>query len=113
MSKKDKKKKQKQEEWAKEHRNVESWHAHDTNRTGAARSKMKLVSSEPPTDKSTMLKGTDADPVTEGHYYFENEVTDTLEEIRQKSLYDERDKARPDNNQFFEKYSNPLSSKGN
>ena len=34
-------------------------------------------------------------------------------EIRQRSAYSEYGKAAPDNNMFFEKRSNPLSSKGN
>lgn len=36
-----------------------------------------------------------------------------LMEIRQRSAYSQYNKARPDNNMFFEKRSNPLSSKGN
>lgn len=36
-----------------------------------------------------------------------------LMEIRQSSQYNKDDKAKPDNNPFFEKLSNPLSSKGN
>ena len=50
------------------------------------------------TDKSAMLVGTDADPVTAG---------------RQSSMYNDKNRARIDNNQFFETRSNPLSSKGN
>ena len=34
-------------------------------------------------------------------------------EIRQRSAYSDYNKAAPDNNIFFEKRSNPLSSKGN
>lgn len=34
-------------------------------------------------------------------------------EIRQRSAYSDYNKATPDNNIFFEKRSNPLSSKGN
>ena len=116
MAKKDKKTKSKSEQKkdrAIEHDHMESWHAHDTEQVGVVHSEMKLVSKTKPVDKSTMLKGTDADPVTEGHYCFGNEAEDTMEEIRQKSLYNDHDRARPDNNQFFEKYSNPLSSKGN
>ena len=118
MSKKEKKKtsaKQQEQraEWLDEHGNMESWHAHDTDQIGVKHSEMKLVSKTEPVDKSTMLKGTDADPVTRGQFHFENEITENLEEIRQKSLYNDQDKARVDNNQFFEKYSNPLSSKGN
>lgn len=45
--------------------------------------------------------------------YSEEEISNKVEEIRQRSFYDENNKARPDNNMFFEKYSNPLSSKGN
>lgn len=113
MSKTEKLKKECIKQRQKEHENMESWHAHDTEQTGVHHSEVRLVSSAEPVDKSTMLKGTDGDPVTKGQYCLENEEADTLEEIRQKSLYDDRDKARPDNNQFFEKYSNPLSSKGN
>ncbi len=36
-----------------------------------------------------------------------------LMEIRQRSAYSDYNKAAPDNNIFFEKRSNPLSSKGN
>lgn len=36
-----------------------------------------------------------------------------LMEIRQRSAYSDYNKATPDNNIFFEKRSNPLSSKGN
>lgn len=38
---------------------------------------------------------------------------DELMEIRQRSAYSDYNKAAPDNNIFFEKRSNPLSSKGN
>lgn len=34
-------------------------------------------------------------------------------QIRQNSHYDRQGKAAPDNNLFWEKRSNPLSSKGN
>ena len=34
-------------------------------------------------------------------------------EIRQSSMYNDKNRARIDNNQFFETRSNPLSSKGN
>ncbi|HIT90117.1 MAG TPA: hypothetical protein IAC41_06845 [Candidatus Merdenecus merdavium] len=33
--------------------------------------------------------------------------------FRENSAYDDKNKARPDNNIFFEERSNPLSSKGN
>ena len=59
-----------------------------------------------------VLKGTDAAPYTAGPKHF-TEEDDALSAIRQKSLYNSRDKARADNNQFFETRSNPLSSKGN
>lgn len=36
-----------------------------------------------------------------------------LDEVRMKSLYNDQNRARIDNNQFFEERSNPLSSKGN
>lgn len=59
-----------------------------------------------------VLKGTDADPYTAGPKHF-SEENDELPEIRQKSLYNSHDRARVDNNQFFETRNNPLSSKGN
>lgn len=57
-----------------------------------------------------LLKGTDADPFKAGPQYFDEHCSDS---IRQKSLYNDQDRARVDNNQFFESRSNPLSSKGN
>ena len=33
--------------------------------------------------------------------------------VKQEGFYNENDKAAPDNNPFFTKRSNPLSSKGN
>lgn len=40
-------------------------------------------------------------------------LSDTeVEKIRNNSSYSETDKAAPDNNLFFEKRNNPLSSKG-
>ena len=68
------------------------------------------------TDKSAMLVGTDADPVTAWPKYFaENTPEQEKEnaEIRQRSMYNDKNRARIDNNQFFETRSNPLSSKGN
>lgn len=68
------------------------------------------------TDKSAMLVGTDADPVTaEPKYFAENTPEQEKEnaEIRQSSMYNDKNRARIDNNQFFETRSNPLSSKGN
>ncbi len=69
------------------------------------------------TDKSAMLVGTDADPVTAGTKIFCGEHTGTGKkenaEIRQSSMYNDKNRARIDNNQFFETRSNPLSSKGN
>ena len=59
-----------------------------------------------------LLKGTDADPFTVGPQYFSEENPEN-DMIRQKSLYNDQDKARVDNNQFFETRNNPLSSKGN
>lgn len=59
-----------------------------------------------------LLKGTDADPYTAGPQHF-SEHNPEAAEIRQKSLYNEHNRARIDNNQFFETRSNPLSSKGN
>ena len=59
-----------------------------------------------------LLKGTDADPFTVGPQYFSEENPEN-DRIRQKSLYNDQDKARVDNNQFFETRNNPLSSKGN
>lgn len=60
--------------------------------------------------KNALLKGTDADPFPKMPV---DETDAEAPEIRQKSLYNHNDKARCDNNQFFEKRSNPLSSKGN
>ncbi|MCM1284034.1 MAG: hypothetical protein NC180_09390 [Muribaculaceae bacterium] len=61
--------------------------------------------------KNSLLKGTDADPFPKMRV---DETDDPeIPAIRQKSLYNHNDKARCDNNQFFEKRSNPLSSKGN
>lgn len=62
-------------------------------------------------ENSALLKGTDADP-------FPKRIIDETDDseisaIRQKSLYNDSNKARCDNNQFFEKRNNPLSSKGN
>ena len=51
----------------------------------------------------SLLKGTDADPYTAGPRFFSEE----------SSMYNDHDRARIDNNQFFETRSNPLSSKGN
>ena len=59
-----------------------------------------------------LLKGTDADPFTASPQYFSEENSEN-DRIRQKSLYNDQDKARVDNNQFFETRNNPLSSKGN
>ena len=42
-----------------------------------------------------------------------NEEDDEIPAIRQSSMYNEKNRARIDNNQFFESRSNPLSSKGN
>lgn len=50
----------------------------------------------------------DEDQITEGSL-----SEDEMMEIRQRSAYNEFDKATPDNNMFFEGRSNPLSSKGN
>ncbi len=60
----------------------------------------------------SLLKGTDADPFTAGPKYFPEE-DDEIPAIRQSSMYNDHDRARIDNNQFFETRSNPLSSKGN
>lgn len=60
----------------------------------------------------SLLKGTDADPFTAGPKYF-SEEDDEIPAIRQSSMYNDQDRARIDNNQFFETRSNPLSSKGN
>ncbi len=60
----------------------------------------------------SLLKGTDADPFTAGPKYF-SEEDDEIPAIRQSSMYNDHDRARIDNNQFFETRSNPLSSKGN
>lgn len=59
-----------------------------------------------------LLKGTDADPFPKENKQFSEETAE-IYEIRQKSLYNDEDRARVDNNQFFETRSNPLSSKGN
>lgn len=61
---------------------------------------------------SVLLKGTDADPFRKENKTFSEETAE-IYEIRQKSLYNDRNRARVDNNQFFETRSNPLSSKGN
>ena len=66
--------------------------------------------------KSALLAGTDADPIRAKATYNASEYQAQKEEaqqIRQKSLYNEKNRARVDNNQFFETRSNPLSSKGN
>jgi hypothetical protein len=47
------------------------------------------------------------------NYYDSEERKEKLTQIRQKSLYNDDNRARIDNNQFFEERSNPLSSKGN
>ena len=60
----------------------------------------------------SLLKGTDADPYTAGPRYF-SEEDDEIPAIRHSSMYNDHDRARIDNNQFFETRSNPLSSKGN
>ena len=68
------------------------------------------------TDKSAMLVGTDADPVTAGPVQLSYTTQDPEKEnaeIRQSSMYNDKNRARIDNNQFFETRSNPLSSKGN
>ena len=52
----------------------------------------------------SILKGTAADSFT---------ADDEIPAIRQSSMYNDHDRARIDNNQFFETRSNPLSSKGN
>ena len=65
---------------------------------------------------SALLAGTDADPIRAGAKYFSEDSAAEQQEnavIRQKSLYNAHDRARIDNNQFFETQSNPLSSKGN
>lgn len=64
-------------------------------------------------EKNYLLKGTDGDPFTKGHYRSDQDTEEEMQVIRQKSLYNHNDRARVDNNQFFEKRSNPLSSKGN
>ncbi len=51
--------------------------------------------------------------LSKAQYELTEKMEEHLEETRQKSLYNDRNKARPDNNQFFEERSNPLSSKGN
>ena len=57
----------------------------------------------------SLLKGTDADPYTAGPRFF-SEEDDEIPAIRQSSMYNDHDRARIDNNQFFETRSNPLSS---
>lgn len=47
------------------------------------------------------------------NYYQSEEREEDLAETRQKSLYNDKNRARLDNNQFWEEKSNPLSSKGN
>lgn len=68
------------------------------------------------THKSALLAGTDADPIIAGKNHFSENTQEQEKEnaeIRQSSLYNKNDRARIDNNQFFETRSNPLSSKGN
>ena len=97
-----------------EEKAMESWHAHDTDQIGVSHTEMKLVSRTKPVDKSMILKGTDADPLeTKATYRLSEEEKREADAARQKSLYNENNKARVDNNQFFEERSNPLSSKGN
>lgn len=60
----------------------------------------------------SLLKGTDADPFTAGPKHFSEEDNE-IPAIRQSCMYNDNDRARIDNNQFFETRSNPLSSKGN
>jgi hypothetical protein len=62
--------------------------------------------------KSSLLKGTDADPFKTTNKTFSEEDAETAA-IRQRSHYNAQDRARADNNEFFETRSNPLSSKGN
>ena len=64
------------------------------------------------TDKSAMLVGTDADPVTAGPKHFA-ENTPEQEKENAAIRHNDKNRARIDNNQFFETRSNPLSSKGN
>ena len=52
-----------------EEKAMESWHAHDTDQIGVSHTEMKLVSRTKPVDKSMMLKGTDADPLTTSGKY--------------------------------------------
>ena len=57
------------------------------------------------TNKSAMLVGTDADPVTAGPKYFAENTPEQEKEnaaIRQSSMYNDKNRARIDNNQFFE-----------
>lgn len=71
---------------------------------------------EPKQRTSALLAGTDADPILAGAKFFSEDSDEAQKEnavIRQKSLYNQHDRARADNNQFFETRSNPLSSKGN
>lgn len=75
-----------------------------------SKSKSRNKSSHYP--HASLLKGTDADPFTAGPKYF-SEEDDEIPAIRQSSMYNEKNRARIDNNQFFETRSNPLSSKGN
>ena len=78
------------------------------------------------TDKSAMLVGTDADPVTAGPKYFAENTPEQEKENAESNDYGpsadsaqdrtdpkKENRARIDNNQFFETRSNPLSSKGN
>ena len=73
-----------------------------------SKSKSRNKSSHYP--HASLLKGTDA--FTAGPKYF-SEEDDEIPAIRQSSMYNEKNRARIDNNQFFESRSNPLSSKGN
>ena len=60
----------------------------------------------------SLLKGTDADPFTAGTKHFSAAGAES-QASRPRSMYNDHDRARIDNNQFFETRSNPLSSKGN
>ena len=68
------------------------------------------------TDKSAMLVGTDGHTEAASPKHIAENTPEQEKEnaaIRQSSMYNDKNRARIDNNQFFETRSNPLSSKGN
>ena len=82
-------------------------------RSGVSHTEMKLVSRTKPVDKSMMLKGTDADPLTTSGKYQKDEKTEKeMDEIRQKSLYNEHNKARVGQQSVFRGAQQSLEQQG-